>query len=173
IVTFEGRTVVDLPARPLAEEAPVYDRPRADSARPASVPPLDPGKIPVPSDPGAILETLMASPQLCSRAWVYRQFDQTVRTNTVLMPGRGDAAVVRIKGLAKGVAMTTDCNPRYCYLDPYRGAQLAVAEAARNLACVGARPIGVTDCLNFGSPENPAVMWQFAQAIRGMRDACI
>src|SRR4029453_4832884 len=97
---------------------------------------------------------------------------QTVRTNTVLTPGAGDAAVVRVKGTPKGVALSVDCNDRHCWLHPYRGAQLAVAEAARNLACVGARPIGVTDCLNFGNPERPEVMAQFAEAVEGIADAC-
>ena len=172
VVTFEGRTVVDLPASPLADDAPVYDRPRSESARPADAPPLDPAKIKVPADHGKVLETLLASPNLCSREWVYRQYDQSVRTNSVLLPGRGDAAVVRIKGSAKGVAITTDCNARFCWLDPYAGAQLAVAEAARNIACTGARPIGITDCLNFGNPERPEVMAQFAEAVEGIADAC-
>jgi phosphoribosylformylglycinamidine synthase len=100
----------------------------------------------------------------------HRQYDQ--RTNTVLGPGNGEAAIVRIKGTPKGVGLTVDCNSRYCWLDPYRGAQLAVAEAARNLACVGARPIGITDCLNFGNPERPEVMAQFAEAVEGIADAC-
>jgi phosphoribosylformylglycinamidine synthase II len=172
VVTFEGRTVVDLPARPLAEEAPVYDRPRAESSRPPEAGALDPGRVPVPDEPGAVLGRLLAAPNLCSRAWVYRQYDQTVRTNTVQGPGHADAAVVRLKGLAQGIAITTDCNSRYCWLDPYRGAQIAVAEAARNLSCTGARPIGVTDCLNFGSPERPEVMAQFADAVEGIADAC-
>jgi len=172
VVTFEGATVVDLPARPLAEEAPVYDRPRAESAKPKEGAPLDAASVPVPKDLAATLETLLGSPNLSSRAWVYRQYDQTVRTNTVRTPGAADAAVVRVKGTPKGVALTVDCNDRHCWLDPYRGAQLAVAEAARNLACVGALPIGVTDCLNFGNPERPEVMAQFAEAVEGIADAC-
>jgi phosphoribosylformylglycinamidine synthase len=172
VVTFEGATVVDLPARPLAEEAPVYDRPRAEESRAPEAGSLDPGAVPVPEDLGEVLERLVSSPNLCSRGWVYRQYDQTVRTNSVLTPGRGDAAVVRVKGMARGIALTTDCNSRYCWLDPYRGAQIAVAEAARNLACTGARPLGITDCLNFGNPERPEVMAQFADAVEGIADAC-
>src|SRR5262249_38672368 len=160
------------PAKPLAEEAPFYERPRAPDARSPLASPLDLSKIAVPKNLGATLLALVSSPNLCSREWVYRQYDQTVRTNTVLAPGRGDAAIVRIKGTPKGVALTVDCNARYCWLDPYHGAQLAVAEAARNLACVGARPIGITDCLNFGNPERPEVMAQFAEAVEGIADAC-
>jgi len=114
---------------------------------------------------------MLASPNLCSRKWVYRQYDHMVMTNTVILPG-SDAAVLRIKGLKQGVAVTTDCNSRYCYLDPYLGAQHAVAEAARNLACSGARPLAATDCLNFGNPEKPEIMWEFSEAVRGIGDAC-
>jgi phosphoribosylformylglycinamidine synthase subunit PurL len=115
---------------------------------------------------------LLGSPNIASKEWIFRQYDHFVRTNTVVAPG-ADAAVIRVKGTQKGLALTVDGNGRYCYLDPYVGGVLAVAEAARNLACVGARPIGLTDCLNFGSPENPEVMWQFGQVIQGMRDACV
>ena len=118
------------------------------------------------------MKLLLGSPNIASKEWVYRQYDHFVRSNTVIAPG-ADAAVIRIKGTEKGLALTVDGNSRYCYLDPYVGGALAVAEAARNLACVGARPLGLTDCLNFGSPENPEVMWQFSQVIEGMRDACI
>ena len=113
------------------------------------------------SDLSAAFKQLLASPNIASKEWIYRQYDHFVRTNTVVAPG-ADAAVIRIKGTKKGLALTVDGNSRYCYLDPYVGGVLAVVEAARNLACVGARPIGLTDCLNFGSPENPEVMWQFA-----------
>jgi len=121
---------------------------------------------------GSTVKLLIGSPNIASKEWVYRQYDHFVRSNTVVAPG-ADAAVIRLKGTEKGLALTVDGNSRYCYLDPYVGGALAVAEAARNLACVGARPLGLTDCLNFGSPENPEVMWQFSQVIEGMRDACI
>ena len=114
---------------------------------------------------------LLGAPNIASKEWIYRQYDQYVRTNTLVASG-ADAAVIRIKGTKKALALTVDGNSRYCFLDPYVGGVLAVVEAARNLACVGARPVGLTDCLNFGSPENPEVMWQFAQVIHGMRDAC-
>ena len=115
---------------------------------------------------------MLGAPNIASKEWIYRQYDQFVRTNTLVASG-ADAAVIRVKGTKKGLALTVDGNSRYCFLDPYVGGVLAVAEAARNFACVGARPVGLTDCLNFGSPENPEVMWQFAQVIQGMRDACM
>ncbi len=122
-------------------------------------------------DYGAILARLLASPNLCSRAYAYSQYDSTVQGNTVLGPG-GGAAVVRVEGTRKGIALVTDCNPRYTLIDPRRGAEQAVAEAARNLACVGAEPIAVTDCLNFGNPEKPHVAWQLTESVRGLADAC-
>jgi len=128
--------------------------------------------VPEPKDLPATFKHLHASPNIAPKEWIYRQYDHYVRSNTVVAPG-ADAAVIRIKGTDKALALTVDGNSRYCYLDPYVGGVSAVAEAARNLACVGARPIGLTDCLNFGSPENPQVMWQFAEVIRGMRDACL
>ena len=117
------------------------------------------------------LLTLLGSPTIASKRWVYRQYDHMVRTNTINLPGLG-AGVVRIKGTDRALAMSVDGNGRYCYLDPYRGAMLAVAEAARNVACAGARPLGATNCLNFGNPERPAIMWQFAQAVEGIGAAC-
>jgi phosphoribosylformylglycinamidine synthase II len=122
-------------------------------------------------DPGEVLLKLLASPSIASKGWVFRQYDHMVGTNTVVCPG-SDAAVVRIKGTTKALAMTTDGNSRYCLLNPYLGGGLAVAEAARNLVCAGAQPIGVTDCLNFGNPERPDIMWQFIMAVEGIADAC-
>ena len=120
----------------------------------------------------AAFKQLLASPNIASKEWIYRQYDQFVRTNTVVAAG-ADAAVIRVKGTEKGWRSRSTATAATVILDPYVGGVLAVAEAARNLACVGARPIGLTDCLNFGSPENPEVMWQFAEVIQGMRDACI
>jgi phosphoribosylformylglycinamidine synthase len=114
---------------------------------------------------------LLASPNIASRKWVFSQYDQFVGGNTVVRPG-SDAAVVRVKGTSKGLALSVDCNSRYCMLDPYVGAMTALVEAARNVVCAGAEPIGVTDCLNFGNPEKPEVMWQFREAVKGIRDAC-
>ncbi|MPZ76197.1 MAG: phosphoribosylformylglycinamidine synthase subunit PurL [Deltaproteobacteria bacterium] len=169
---FNGVEVARIPISALTKEAPVYQRPAERPKSQDEVEQLDLAKIAEPKDLGATLKLLLGSPNIASKEWVYRQYDHYVRSNTVVAPG-ADAAVIRIKGSDKALALTVDGNSRYCYLDPYVGGALAVAEAARNLACVGARPIGLTDCLNFGSPENPAVMWQFARVIQGMRDACI
>ncbi len=169
VCTWKGRTVVDLPIAPLVQEAPLYDRPRR---RPSYL-----RKVTVEADAkadsadlGGDLLELLEHPNFASKRWVWRQYDHQVRTNTVLGPGL-DAALLRIKGTKMGVALTSDVNPLYCYLNPREGARFAVAEAARNLACVGAAGIGVTDCLNFGNPEKPEVMWQFKEAVEGMASA--
>ena len=170
-VRWHGAVVVDIPVDPIAANAPVYDRPKVQPADFESRRTLDLAALPAESDPSGALLQLLASPNLCSREWIYRQYDQLVQGQTVLRPG-GDAAVVRIPETERGLALTTDCNPRWCALDPYAGAQHAVAEAARNVAVTGARPLAVTNCLNFGSPEQPERMWEFAEAVRGMGDAC-
>ena len=170
-VRWHGRVVVDIPVDPIAANAPVYDRPTARPASFAEQQKLDLAQLPPESDPSGALLQLLASPNLCSREWVYKQYDQMVGSSTVIRPG-GDAAVVRIPETERGLALKTDCNPRYCAADPYLGAQHAVAEAARNVAVTGARPLAVTNCLNFGSPERPECMWEFAEATRGMGDAC-
>ncbi len=169
---WHGREVARIPVRALTQEAPTYQRPMRRPAEQDGLQQLDIDEVPEPKDLAATFKQLLASPNIASKEWIYRQYDHYVRTNTVVTPG-ADAAVIRIKGTEKGLALTVDGNSRYCYLDPYVGGVLAVAEAARNLACVGAEPIGLTDCLNFGSPENPEVMWQFAEVIRGMRDGCV
>ena len=130
-----------------------------------------PDNLPVPEDLSLVLSQLLASPNIASKEWVYTQFDHSVLLNTVVGPG-ADAAVLRIKGTPKGIAMTTDGNSRYCYLDPRRGGAIVVAEAARNLSCVGAEPVGLTDGLNFGNPEKPEIFWQFCQAAEGISEAC-
>ena len=175
----DGAVVAEVPAAPLSDASPVYQRPMREPATFKQRRALDLRSVAVPSDLGATLDRLIASPNLCSREWVYRQYDHTVRASTVVRPG-SDAAVVRLidsrmsarTGREKGLAMSTDCNPRFCQLDPYLGAAHAVAEAARNVACSGARPIAATDCLNFGNPENPEIMWQFARAVEGLGEAC-
>ncbi len=169
--TWEGRLVVDVPLEPITGGAPVYTRPAAEVAG-AEDEVLELRRIPEPVDYGEALLTLLESPNLASREWVYRQYDTYVGGATVVRPG-SDAAVVRIPGTQRAVAMTLDCNSRHCAVDPYVGTVSAVAEAARNLAVTGAEPIGVTNCLNFGNPEKPEVMWQFQQAIAGLRDACL
>ena len=177
VVRWHGTTVVDIPVDPVAEGAPLYDRPFARPVGLDARQALDLASIATEEDPEAALEELLASPNLCDKQWVYRQYDQLVQGNTVLGPG-GDAALVRVKredGTAtdKGLAMALDCNPRWCWLDPYRGTVAAVAEAARNVACTGARPLALTNCLNFGNPEKPEIMWEFKEATRGLADAAV
>jgi phosphoribosylformylglycinamidine synthase len=169
LLTWHGETAADIPIQPLTEEAPVYHRPvaqPADLAERWRAP-----EVPQPSDPRQALEQLLATPEFASKRWIWQQYDHTVRTNTVQGPG-GDAAVVLLKGTPSGLAMTCDVNPVYCYFDPRRGGAQAVAEAVRNLACVGAEPVGLTDCLNFGNPERPEISWQFREAVRGISEAC-
>jgi phosphoribosylformylglycinamidine synthase len=170
-VTAKGRTVADLPAAALVDDAPRYERPAARPAWQDLVARLRADRVPEPSDGNDILKRLMVAPNLCSREMIYQTYDHMVRTNTVVRPG-SDAAVIRLKGINRALALTSDCNSRYCYLDPREGARLAVAEAARNLACAGALPIGTTDCLNFGNPEKPEIMWQFTETIEGLAEAC-
>ncbi len=165
-LTVAGETVADLPIAPLVAAAPVYDRPREVPAPAAEL-----GPLPPPPEPLAALLTLLASPDLCSKRWIWEQYDHMVMADTVGRPG-GDAAVVRVHGTHKGVALTIDCTPRYCAADPRTGGMQAVAEAWRNLTATGARPLAVTDCLNFGSPENAAVMGAFAAAVEGIAEAC-
>lgn len=167
----QGRVVAEIPAKALADDGPRYERPYQPPSYQDMLTNLNYDAIPDVKDANAALLALLESPTIASKRWVYDQYDHMVRTNTMVRPG-SDASVVRIKGTNKAVALTVDCNSRYCLLHPYEGARLAVAEAARNLVCSGAVPIGVTDCLNFGNPERPDIMWQFVMAIEGMKDAC-
>ena len=165
----EGREVGALPVHELSAAGPEYSRP---VRIPKGLKKLQAAPdVPEPSDPSGDLLRMMESPELASREWIWRQYDHTVRTNTVVGPG-ADAAVLLLKGTPAGLAMTSDVNPMYCALDPRRGGMQAVAEAVRNLACVGAEPVGLTDCLNFGNPENPEVMWQFQECVQGLAAAC-
>jgi len=168
-VSFRGETVVDVPVDAVVNLCPVYRRPSRKPAYLRAVQELD--LPPLAGDLSAALLKVIASPTIASKKWIFRQYDHMVQTNTALLPG-ADAAVLRIKGLKNGLAMTLDGNSLYCYLDPRTGGAIAVAEACRNLACVGARPIGVTNCLNFGNPEKPEIMWQFKKIIEGMAEAC-
>lgn len=164
--------VAEVPAALLAAGSPAYSPLQVEPEEPARARQRRPGEVPVPTDEAfpAILEKLISSPGVASKEWVWRQYDHMVQINTVVAPG-ADAAVLRLKGSSRGIAVCTDGNGRWCYLDPRAGAAAAVAEAARNVACVGAEPIGLTNCLNFGSPEDPGVMWQFARVIEGMAEA--
>jgi len=163
---WNGETVADISLGPLADEAPLYERPYA-IPKPAE--PLT--DIPESTDIAADLLKLMASPNLASRRWVWEQYDQSVGADTVQRPG-GDAAVVRVHGSKKALAITADCTPRYCYADPVEGGKQAVAEAYRNLCAVGAKPLAITNCLNFGNPQRPEIMGQFVGCIEGMAEAC-
>lgn len=170
-VIDQGAVVAEIPAKALADDGPRYERSYSPPAFQDMLTNLNYDAIADVKDASAALLSLLASPTIASKRWVYEQYDHMVRTNTMVRPG-SDAAVIRVKGTEKAVAMTVDCNGRYCLLHPYEGARLAVAEAARNLVCSGAQPIGLTDCLNFGNPERPDIMWQFVLAIEGMKDAC-
>lgn len=169
----EGDTVVaEVPAQALSTHgAPVYHPEKKEADELAAL-----RQVPMPDIPGDLASTLLdllASPTIASKQWAYEQFDATAQGRTLLGPGGGDAAVIRLGHSEKGVAMAVACNSRYVYLNPYRGTQIAVAEAARNIACVGGRPLAITDGMNFGSPEKPEVFWQFDQAVRGIREACL
>jgi phosphoribosylformylglycinamidine synthase len=165
-VVHNGETVADIPVEALTDEAPRYERPMTPAAK------QEPQITRIESaDLGSELLKLLGSGNIASKQWVYRQYDHMVRTNTAILPG-ADAAVVRIKETRRALAMTLDGNGRYCAANPREGAKLVVAEAARNVVCVGARPIAITNCLNFASPERPEVMWSFSEVIDGMAEAC-
>ncbi|KUR71812.1 phosphoribosylformylglycinamidine synthase [Novosphingobium fuchskuhlense] len=172
VLTFQGETVCNIPLGPLAEDAPLYDRPAlnlADYKAWAGVKPL--GDVPASTDIGADLLKLMGCPDLASRRWIYEQYDSQVGADTLQKSG-GDAAVVRLHGTQKALAMSTDCTPRYCYADPYEGGKQAVAETYRNISAVGATPLAITNCLNFANPQRPEIMAQIVEALRGMGEAC-
>ncbi|MDA7948845.1 MAG: phosphoribosylformylglycinamidine synthase subunit PurL, partial [Hyphomicrobiaceae bacterium] len=168
VVTHQGQTEADMPVGALADSAPEYKRPWTLPEPPAAISIDD---VPAPNSLTETLEALMASPHLCSRRWVWEQYDHMVMGDTVRRPG-GDAAVVRVHGTSKGIAATCDVTPRYCAADPREGGKQAVAEAWRNLTAAGADPLAITDCMNFGNPERPEIMGQFAGCIEGMREAC-
>jgi len=171
-VLEHGKVVAEIPNEALTDDAPLYKRPleRWDPPLPREMP--EHIKIGEMGDLTGNLKHLLASPNICSKRWIWQQYDHMVQTNTVEGPGAGDAGVIRIKGSQRGLAMALDGNGRWCYLDPRLGAMHAVAEAARNVACAGATPVGGTNCLNFGNPEKPHIMWQFSQVIDGMTKAC-
>ena len=168
-VLHKGEQVADIPVAALTDEAPKYDRPMRAAEGPKSQ--VQSSKAEDQVDHTTALLKLLASGNICSKHWVYRQYDHMVRTNTAILPG-GDAAVIRIKETRRALAMTLDGNGRYCAANPREGAKLVVAEAARNVVCVGARPVAITNCLNFASPEKPEVMWSFSEVVDGMAEAC-
>ncbi len=169
---FEGeKLVAEIPAKALADDGPIYIREEKEPEYLKETRAFDINTVKEPTDFNETLKKLMDVPSIASKSWIYEQYDHMVRTDSVYIPGH-DAALVRIKGTNRGLAVSTDCNGLYCYLDPYEGAKIAVSEAARNVVCVGGHPIGVTDCLNFGNPMKPEIFWQFHQAIDGIKDAC-
>lgn len=166
VLKWKGETVADIPLAPLADEAPLYDRPHVPTPKPADL-----SDEPESTDMVADLVTLMGSPDIASRRWIWEQYDHMVGADTVQRPG-GDAAVVRVHGTDKALAITTDCTPRYCFADPVEGGKQAIAEAWRNLTSVGATPLAVTNCLNFANPQRPEIMGQIVGCLEGMGDAC-
>ncbi len=171
VVYNQGTKVADIPNCSLTDEAPIYNRPTRRPNYLETLPDWRHQPWSEPKDYNELLWNMAVSPQLCSRLWVYRQYDYQVQTNTLLGPG-SDAAVLRLKEGTGAIAMSLDGNPFFCYLNPRKGAQHAVAESCRNLVCSGALPLAATNCLNFANPENPEIMWQFAEAVAGIREAC-
>lgn len=171
-VKLYGESIATIPIDALTKDAPTYRRQMKKPQRLEELQDVDISEIPEIKDYGDVLYRLITSPNLSSKKWIYTQYDHMVGTNTVILPG-SDAAVLRIKGTRKGIALTVDSNSRYCYLNPRRGAAHIVCEASRNIVCSGGKPLAITDCLNFGNPENPEVMWEFRECIEGIRDACI
>jgi len=171
-VLEHGKVVSEIPNEALTDDAPVYQRPlqRWEPPVPREMP--ESVRLAQDGDITSQLKRLLGSPNICGKRWVWQQYDHMVQTNTVESPGAGDAGVIRIKGSKRGLAMALDGNGRWCYLDPQLGAKHAVAEAARNVVCAGGKPVGATNCLNFGNPEKPPIMWQFSQVVDGMTKAC-
>ncbi len=169
---WHGERVCNMPIAPVSEEAPILDRP---IARPRYLDEVSSKNIDSYEkiDNQIAFEKLLGSMEVVDKAWIYEQYDSMVQTNTTKAPGSLDASCIRVKENGKALAMSSDCNPRYCYIDPHKGGALAVVESGRNVAMSGARPLSITDCLNFGNPENPEVMWQFAEACEGIKEACL
>ena len=165
-IQYQNQNVANVPARALADEAPIYQRPIKAIER--HYPEF---KGDVPKDFNAVARRILSLPTVASKNWVYRQYDHTVRTNSLLKPGTATAAI-RIKDSTVNLATSVDGNGRFCELDPFTGAKIAVAESARNVVCAGARPAAITNCLNFGNPEKPEIMWQFSRAVDAISEAC-
>jgi phosphoribosylformylglycinamidine synthase len=166
----DGEVIGEVPASSLAQ-GPEYHRGESRPEYLDEVNAFDTTMLPAPERLGDALLDMVASPNICSRRWVWEQYDHMIRLNSIEIPG-GDAGVIRLKETKSALALSVDCNGRYCYLDPYRGAQIALAESARNVACAGAKPLAITNCLNFGNPEKPGIFWQFCRAVEGLSDAC-
>jgi phosphoribosylformylglycinamidine synthase len=167
---FNGELVANIPVAPVSENAPILNRPVKEPEYLKSIKTIPPFKAPNSQE---VLEKFLAHPEVADKSWIYEQYDSMVQTNTIKAPGSLDASVMRVKESAKAIAMSSDCNPRYNYIDPKGGAAAAVMESGRNVAMSGARPLAITDCLNYGNPENPEVMWQFAKGCEGIKEACL
>jgi len=172
-IFYKGKLEAEIPAEVLVlgGGAPVYKREISTPAYLSNVKNFSIDDLPEPNDYNKVLLNLLSSPNITNKNWIYEQYDTQVRTDTILMPG-GDASVIRIKKTNKALSMKTDCNSKYCYLNPYKGSMIAVAESARNVVCTGAKPLAITNCLNFGNPYNPEMYYQFTECIKGMGDAC-
>ncbi|MGC9062876.1 phosphoribosylformylglycinamidine synthase subunit PurL [Calditerrivibrio sp.] len=168
---WDGEEVASLKAAPLSDEAPIYDRSYTKPTYVDELKKFDISSIPEPKNYNDVLIKIFESPNIASKEYIYEQYDHMVQTNTVVLPG-SDASVIRVKGSKKCISISSDCNGRYCYLDSFMGGMQAVVEACRNVAMSGARPLAITDCLNFGNPEKPEIMWQFVNVIEGMASAC-
>ncbi|ARU49065.1 Phosphoribosylformylglycinamidine synthase subunit PurL [Sulfurospirillum diekertiae] len=168
---WHGERVANMPVQPVSEQAPIYDRPTKEPAYLASIKNTTIHDFANVENQKAF-DALLNSVEVSDKTWIFNQYDSTVQTNTIKAPGSLDASVIRIKENGKALSMSSDCNPRYNYIDPKMGAAAAVAESGRNVAMSGARPLAITDCLNYGNPENPEVMWQFAQGCYGIKEAC-
>ncbi|MDR2790400.1 MAG: phosphoribosylformylglycinamidine synthase subunit PurL [Campylobacteraceae bacterium] len=167
---FNGELAANIPVSPVSENAPILNRPVKEPEYLKNI-----KDVPLFEAPAAqeVLEKFLAHPEIADKSWIYEQYDSMVQTNTIKPPGSLDASVIRVKESAKAIAMSSDCNPRYNYIDPKGGAAAAVMESGRNVAMSGARPLAITDCLNYGNPENPEVMWQFAKGCEGIKEACL
>ena len=168
---WHGEKVADMPVQPVSEQAPIYDRPTKEPAYLAKIKNITINNFETIDNQKAF-DTLLNSIEISDKSWIFEQYDSMVQTNTIKAPGSLDASVIRIKENGKALSMSSDCNPRYNYINPKMGAAAAVAESGRNVAMSGARPLAITDCLNYGNPENPEVMWQFAQGCFGIKEAC-
>lgn len=171
LIKDAGKIVASIPVSALTNEAPVYLREKTKSKYLDKVTRFDLANLPLPEDWNDVFIKMLSAPNIASKSWIFEQYDHMVGTNTILLPS-ADAAVVRIKGTKKAIALSCDGNGRYCYLDPREGGKIAVAEAARNVVCVGAEPLAITNCLNFGIPTDPEIFWQFTECVEGMAEAC-
>lgn len=169
---LEDNLCADMPVGAVVDNCPAYKRPYSRPDYLDELHNFDVNSVEIPEDLEKELEKLLDSPTIASKKWVYSIYDHMVRTNTVFRPG-SSAALIRLKDTTKGIAISTDCNSRYCYLEPFEGSKIAIAESARNIACTGAKPLAITDCLNFGNPEKPEIMYQFVKAVEGLSEGCI